>query len=310
MTAAAEVPTTDVRTWAVVLNPSKFDDPEPVKAQVEQQCAERGWPAPSWYETTATDPGFGQAQQAVADGAELVCPLGGDGTVRAVVSGVLGSAAVVGLLPGGTGNLLARNLGLPVDDLGASVEVALTGRTERIDVGEVSWDNGPPDTFLVMAGMGLDAEIMAGVDEGLKKKVGWWAYVASGAAAIFGLGFAVRVRVGDTREFSQHARTVLVGNCGEVTGGLQLIPQAAVDDGVLDVVIASPRSLSSWLAIGVHLLTRQRRGHRLFVHRQAEKIVVRTREPIEAQLDGDAVGTKQKLTAKVLPKALPVRLSR
>ncbi len=302
--------TTAVGAWAVVVNPTKFDDPATVKAQIERLCAEHGWPTPSWYDTTADDPGFGQAQQAIADGAELVCPLGGDGTVRAVASGVLGSGVPLGLLPGGTGNLLARNLGLPVDDLDASVAVALTGRTERIDVGEVRWDDGPPDTFLVMAGMGLDAQIMAGVDEGLKKKVGWWAYVASGVMAVFRLGFAVRVRAGESREFSQHARTVLVGNCGELTGGLQLIPQAAVDDGVLDVVIASPRSLSSWLAIGVHLLTRQRRGHRLFVHRQAEKIVVRTREPIEAQLDGDAVGTKQKLTAKVLPKSLPVRLNR
>jgi diacylglycerol kinase family enzyme len=140
--------------------------------------------------------------------------------------------------------------------------------------------------------------------------VGWWAYVASGVRAVFRLGFAVRVRAGESREFSQHARTVLVGNCGELTGGMQLIPQAAVDDGVLDVVIASPRSLSSWLAIGVHLLTGQRRGHRLLVHRQAEEIVVRAREPVEAQLDGDAVGPQRRLSARVLPKALPIRLGR
>jgi YegS/Rv2252/BmrU family lipid kinase len=310
MTTPAETPTSGVRAWAVILNPTKFDDPEPVKAQVELQCADHGWPKPSWYETTADDPGFGQAQQAIADGAELVCPLGGDGTVRAVASGALGSGVAVGLLPGGTGNLLARNLGLPVDDLAASVEVALTGRTELIDVGEVRWDGGEPDTFLVMAGMGLDAEIMAGVDEGLKKKVGWWAYVASGITAVFRLGFAVRVRAGESREFSQHARTVLVGNCGELTGGMQLIPQAEVDDGFLDVVIASPRSLASWVAIGINLITRQRRGHRLLVHRQAPQIVVRTREPVEAQLDGDAVGPKRALEARVLPKALPVRLSR
>ena len=310
MTTPAEPNTTDVRAWAVILNPTKFDDPGPVKAHLERLCVKHGWPTPSWYETTAEDPGFGQAQLAIADGAELVCPLGGDGTVRAVAAGALGSGVPVGLLPGGTGNLLARNLGLPVDDLDASVAVALTGRTQAIDVGEVSWDNGQPDIFLVMAGMGLDAQIMAGVDEGLKKRVGWWAYVASGAIAVFRLGFAVRVRADESREFSQHARTVVVGNCGELTGGLQLIAQAEVDDGALDVVIASPRSLASWVAIGVNLITRQRRGHRLFVHRQATQIVVRTREPVEAQLDGDAVGPKRRLSARVLPRALPVRLSR
>lgn len=308
MTTAAEAPT--VRAWAVVLNPSKFSDPATVKDQVAQLCEARGWPTPAWYETTVDDPGFGQAKQAITDGAELVCPLGGDGTVRAVASGALGSGVPLGLLPGGTGNLLARNLGLPVDDLDASVEVALTGRTASIDVGEVRWDGGEADIFLVMAGMGLDAQIMAGVDEGLKKKVGWWAYVASAVTAVFRLGFAVRVRADESREFSQHARTVLVGNCGELTGGLQLIPQAEVDDGVLDVVIASPRSLASWVAIGINLITRQRRGHRLFVHRQATRITVRTREPVEAQLDGDAVGTKRVLSARILPNALPVRLAR
>jgi diacylglycerol kinase (ATP) len=310
MTNQAEASTTDVRAWAVILNPTKFQNPETVRSQVATLCADRGWPAPSWYETTAEDPGFGQATQAISEGAELVCPLGGDGTVRAVAAGTLGSGVPLGLLPGGTGNLLARNLHLPVDDLAASVTVALTGQTAWIDVGEVRWDDGSPETFLVMAGMGLDADIMAGVDEQLKRKVGWWAYVASGVRAVFRLGFAVRVRAGESHEVSQHARTVLVGNCGELTGGMRLIPQAELDDGVLDVVIASPRSLSSWIALGVHLISARRRGHRPLVHRQATEISARTKEPIEAQLDGDAVGPKRKLSARVLPKALPVRLSR
>jgi diacylglycerol kinase (ATP) len=294
--------------WAVVMNPTKFDDPHTARADIEALCDDRGWPAPAWLDTTADDPGYGQAKQAGAAGAKLVCPWGGDGTVRAVASGLLTTGVPMGLLPGGTGNLLARNLGLPVDDLHASVEIAITGRTSLIDVGQVSWDDGDPEVFLVMAGMGLDAQIMAGVDEGLKKKVGWWAYVASGVAAIFRLGFAVRVRADEAHELSQHARAVVVGNCGELPGGLRLIQAAKVDDGVLDVVIASPRSLFSWLAIGVHLISRERRGHRLLRHRQGRIIVATTREPVEGQLDGDAVGEKSRMSAAVLPKALPVRL--
>lgn len=295
------------KRWAVVVNPTKFADLSAVRARLDRACQQRDWPTPEWYETTAVDPGTGQARRAVAEGAELVCPLGGDGTVRAVVAGLLGSDVPMGLLPGGTGNLLARNLKLPTVDLEAALVIALAGRTDYIDLGEVTWDDDPPEVFCVMAGMGLDADIMAGVDESLKRTVGWWAYVVSAVAAIFRIGFGVRVRTSSDRLVSQHARMVLIGNCGELTGGVQLIPEASVDDGILDVVLASPRSLSAWLAVGVNLVTGHRRGHRALVHLQDEQVWVSTKEPVEAQLDGDAVGLRREMICRVLPKALPVR---
>jgi diacylglycerol kinase family enzyme len=291
-----------------VANPTKFDDLDAVEAQVRRCCAENGWPEPLWYETTAADPGTGQARAAVAAGAQVVCPLGGDGTVRAVASGLIDAGVPMGLLPGGTGNLLARNLGLAIDDLETALTVALTGRDAGIDVAEVSWDGAEPDIFLVMCGMGLDAEIMAEVDEGLKRRVGWWAYVLSGVGAIFRLGFAVRVKAGSDRLVNQHARTVLVANCGELTGGLQLIPEAEVDDGLLDVILASPRSLPGWLAIALHFVSASRRGHGPLVHLQDSEVSVRTTEPVAAQLDGDAVGEKQLMSCRVRPGALTIRL--
>ena len=294
--------------WAVVVNPSKFDDVGAVRERVLAICGEHGWAEPLWYETTVDDPGEGQAKGALAAGARVVCPLGGDGTVRAVASRLVGSGVPMGLLPGGTGNLLARNLKLSIDDLEAALVVALTGRDAAIDVGEVAWDDGTPDVFLVMCGMGLDAEIMAGVDEQLKKRVGWWAYVVSGIGAIFRLGFAVRVRAGSDRRVSQHARTVLVANCGELTGGLQLVPGVELDDGLLDVVLAAPRSVSGWLAIGLHVVSASRRGHGPMVHLQDREVTVRTTEPLAAQLDGDAVGEKQLMTCRIRPGALTVRL--
>ncbi len=294
--------------WAVVVNPSKFTDLAAVKADLARLCAAREWPEPTWYETTVEDPGEGQTRQAVADGARLVCPLGGDGTVRAVASGLVGTGLPLGLLPGGTGNLLARNLKLPVDDLESALDIALGGAELTIDVGEVSWDDDEPAVFLVMAGMGFDAEMMAGVDDGLKKKVGWFAYVVSGAAALFRIGFGVRVAADRQRAVSQHARTVLVANCGELTGGLRLIPEAQLTDGHLDTVLASPRSISGWLAIALNVVSVRRRGHPAFVHLTSEEVRVATREPIEAQLDGDAVGPRTRMNARVRPGALVVRV--
>lgn len=295
--------------WAVVVNPTKFDDLAGVRARVAAICADHGWPEPAWYPTTEDDPGEGQARAALAEGATLVCPLGGDGTVRAVASGLLGSGRPLGLLPGGTGNLLARNLKLPVDDLEVALTVALTGRDHAIDVGEVTWDGGEPAIFLVAAGMGLDAEMMASVDPALKRRVGWLAYALSGLGAVLRLGFGVRVTADRQRAVSQHARTVLVANCGELAGGLQLIPEAALDDGKLDTVLASPRSVFGWIAIGVDILSRHRRGHPAFVHLVAGRVDVATREPIEAQLDGDAVGRRTRMAAVVRPGALTVRVN-
>ena len=294
--------------WAIVVNPTKFEDLDTVKARFAALCSSHGWSDPRWYATTAEDPGEGQARQAVSEGAGLVCPLGGDGTVRSVASGLAGTDVPIGLLPGGTGNLLARNLRLPVDDLEAALTVALTGCDVPIDVGEVIWDDDEPAVFLVMAGMGLDAEMMAGVDEGLKRRVGWLAYAVSGAGALFRLGFAVRVRADAERAVSQHARAVVVGNCGELAGGLQLMPEASLTDGKLDTVLAAPNSIAGWLALWLNVVSGRRRGHPSLVRLVSNRVQVATKEPVEAQLDGDAVGRRRLMTCTIRPGALAVRL--
>jgi len=295
-------------TWAIVVNPTKFDDLAALRDRVAAHCTAQGWAEPRWYETTAEDPGTGQAAQAIADGATLVCPLGGDGTVRSVAAALLDSPVSLGLLPGGTGNLLARNLSLPIDDLEAALTIAVTGGDTGVDAGMVSFDEREPELFLVMAGMGLDAEAVGGASTQLKRRFGWMAYAVSGVKGLVHSGFTARVAAGGQRAFSQNAATVMIGNCGELTAGVRLMPDARVDDGLLDVAVVSPRSLGSWMAVGAYIMTRHRVGHSAIALLRGPEVTVFATRPVDAQLDGDVVGPVTTVTCSVRPGALSVRV--
>ena len=291
---------------AVIVNPARIDGLDEVKAEVAGVVSEAGWGEPLWIDTTPEDPGEGQAREAVAAGATVVCSLGGDGTTRSVASGLVDTGVPLGLLPGGTGNLLARNLGVPLDDLPAALRVALAGVTAAVDVGAVTWDDDPEQVFLVMAGMGMDGRMMGDADERIKAVVGWPAYLLSGVRALFDRGFSVRVSTGDQHDFSRRARMVVVGNCGQLTAGLELMPDARVDDGELDAVLVAPRGLAGWAAVVRDVLA-ARRGDRRHLRRfAAERVEVTTGRPILAELDGDAVGPRRRMVTRALPGALLV----
>lgn len=314
-TTAEEPPVADSATpqrAAVVVNPTKFADLAAVRRQVTDACLKEGWAEPLWLETTAEDTGSGQTQQALDEGVDLVCPLGGDGTVRTVAEVLVHTGVPLGLLPGGTGNLLARNLDLPVDDLDQALEAAITGTDTVIDVGRVTFDVSGEDerptehVFLVMAGLGFDAAMMADAPEELKAKVGWLAYAVSGARNLRGPQVKVRVDVDDDRTFTRRVRTVLVGNCGTLTGGIVLLPDAKVDDGWLDAMTMSPRGIASWAGVAARVLTKKQ--HAQLEHLRCKRLSVRTDRPQQAQLDGDTVGEVRAMSTRVDPGALIVRM--
>jgi diacylglycerol kinase family enzyme len=313
-------PDPTLKRAAVVINPTKFADLPVVRERITSTCHTSGWGDPLFYETTIEDTGAGQARQAVEDGASVVCSLGGDGTVRAVASGLLGTETPLGILPAGTGNLLARNLDLPVDALDAAVRVALTGRNRRIDVGELTVgamdDHGEAvegtelvrHHFLVMGGMGLDALIMGDTNEALKQKVGWPAYLLSGFKHLVSPEFRTQVRLDGEPELKRRARAVVIGNCGRLLGGLVLMPDARVDDQLLDVVIASPKGFVGWAPVIARVLTRQRKGHPTLDHMVCREIRVRVDRPLPVQVDGDVVGEATEVNAVVRAAALTVRV--
>ena len=300
---------------AVVVNPTKFEDLEQVRATLARVCAERGWREPLMIETTEEDNGTGQAEEAIRRGADLVCALGGDGTVRAVAAGLVGTGTPLGLLPGGTGNLLARNLDLPIDDIAEALRVALDGDDRPVDVGTInvvvpgSTQDQPKDyVFLVMAGVGFDADVMAQAPEDLKAHMGWAAYLVSGVKNLDGPRFGVRLAFDGKPDKHRDIRSIIVGNCGRLQGGVELLPDAEVDDGALDAVVLSPKGVVGWAGVGASILTKHRKGHPRVEHHRCERLTVTLDEGQEVQLDGDHIGPGQVLTFGIRTHALVVRV--
>ncbi|HEX5969955.1 MAG TPA: diacylglycerol kinase family protein [Intrasporangium sp.] len=303
------------RRLTVVYNPMKVEDLDADQRIVAEACRRHGWAEPSWIETTPEETGEKQGREAVEAGADVVATLGGDGTVRAVATALVGTGVALGLLPGGTGNLLARNLDLPVDSTDHAMEPLLTGSDLPIDVGFVSADDDPEEVFLIMTGLGLDGEIMAGTSEQVKGLLGWPAYVMSGFRNVWRRGFPVRVSAsgaggvvgapGD--RVRRHARTVIVGNCGTLQGGLELMPDAKVDDGVLDAVVIAPRGAFGWGSVVADIATRHRVGHKRLDRMRGREFTIEAARPIEAEIDGDPVGERRRLEIRVDPQSLLVR---
>src|SRR5690606_5742797 len=128
------------RSWphaAVVYQPMKTDV-QALRSAVARAEARAGWAPTRWYETEQADAGVGAAGRAVADGASVVLGAGGDGTIRAIAEGLSRTQVPLAIVPQGTGNLFARNLGMPLGDIGTAVEAAFFGRNRQIDLGRMT----------------------------------------------------------------------------------------------------------------------------------------------------------------------------
>ncbi len=298
------------REMAVILNPIKVEDPAAFRALVDARAADVGWGPPVWFETTVEDPGRSMAHEAALGGAELVVVCGGDGTVRTVCAELAGTGIPVGVVPAGTGNLLARNLALPLY-LNAAVDVALNGQDRAIDLVRVSGDGlGEDEHFLVMAGMGLDGAIMEDANERVKAKVGWLAYVVSGFRNL--MFEAVRVEISiDGEPFTRHrARTIVIGNVGFLQAGLPLLPDATIDDGRIDVVLVNPRRFRHWLVVVFRVVGRTRKTDETVDRMAGRTVAIRAAHEIPRQIDGDPVGAGRELVCECLPGKLLVRVPR
>ena len=279
---------------AVVAKPARKPDLDGRRRIIEAPLEEAGWPAPSWWETTPQDPGTGQARSAVAADAQVVFVCGGDGTVRAVIAGMLGTDAALAVLPAGTGNLLATNLELP-DDPVQGVRLVIAGGRRELDVGQVDGQ-----VFAVMAGMGFDAAMMRDASERLKARIGPIAYVFSALKHLRDRPMRLEVQIDDSEPLRYVARSVLVGNVGRLQGGVRLLPNAQPDNGQMEVAILRPHHLGHWARLAAAVVLRRTRVPTMTTLRGSRISIVSDR-PQPRQLDGDVIEPADNLKVTVRP---------
>ncbi len=290
---------------AVVYNPTKVSDT--FRDNLTSRLDNDGWRDTLWLETTESDPGHAMTAQAVEEQVDLVIGAGGDGTIRIVANGLANTGIPMGLIPAGTGNLLARNLGVPLREAEA-IDVALQQNAQTIDLVKLTVDDQPGEHFAVMAGMGVDAMIMDETNPNLKAKIGSAAYFIAAGKALGRLPMDVQIKIDDGRTHGRRAMLCVIGNVGELTGNVTLIPEAKPDDGLIDVYVASPHRFTHWIRVFVRLITGRRHTDDQVDQWRGQRVEIRLKRQENYQLDGDVAGECRRLVAEAVPGALTVRV--
>lgn len=318
-----EVPA--ARFAALVVNPVKADR-RALERLLRAHSEAAQWDPPRIFETTIDDLGQAATGHALAEGAAVVAVAGGDGTVRAVAEALAGTNVPLAIIPSGTGNLLARNLRLPLGDPEPMVRAIFGGARHPIDMGfaQLTRADGERERhgFVVMAGAGLDAWMIANTNPDLKRRFGWVAYLDGAAKSLVKAEpFPVIYQRPGHRMHTARVHSVLVANCGALPAGISLIPDASVSDGLLDVAIFQPRAWYEWFFVWRRVwwdnsfLRRSKAGRWIIAARGNDDTVlylqshefdlaINGTQPVE--LDGDEFGEAKHLSCELAHHGLLV----
>jgi YegS/Rv2252/BmrU family lipid kinase len=288
----------------VVFTPATGSGDPAERATVIRDALEGAGVEVLWRQTTATDPGAGAAAEAVEAGIDLLLACGGDGTLTGCAAAVTGTDVPLGVLPCGTGNLLAANFGIP-RDVGAAIEVALHGDRRRIDVGTIG-----AERFVVMSGLGFDAEMLRDADPNLKARFGALAYVLSALSHLRRRPTSFRIQLDQRLPIMRRGQGVLIGNVGRLQGRLPVLPDAEPDDGLLDVAVLATRTLRDWLRLALRVAVLRRRAPTQLETWQARRVEVRCERPQPMERDGEYGQPTTSVVAEVLPRALTLCVPR
>ena len=256
---------------------------------------------PLWYEVPKSRKAPARVRRALAEGVELVFAWGGDGTVQRCVDVLAGTTVSLAIVPAGTANLFATNLGIP-KDIGEAVAIGLRGERRSLDVGRLN-----SERFAVMAGAGFDATMIRDAgDGGLKERLGRVAYVWSGSENLRAKPFRAKIDVDGAGWYKGKASCILLGNMGKLFGGVEAFEDARPDDGKLDVGVVTADGLVEWgrmlarTAVGTA-------GKSPFAQTtKARSVKVKLNRKILYELDGGERTKVKAFKAKVEPAAITV----
>jgi diacylglycerol kinase (ATP) len=269
-------------------------------AQLRAVLAQSGFEQPLWYEVAKSRQVPECVRQATKDGADLVFIWGGDGTVRRCVESLAGSGIPIAILPAGTGNLLARNVGVP-QDIEKAVAIGLHGDRRQIDTATVNGKH-----FAIMAGAGLDALIMRDADDGMKERVGRVAYLWSGARNLAEKPVKATIDLEGRRFHKGAISCVLFGNMSEVLGGIEVFEGSSPDDGLIEMGIVSAKSRTQWLRTLTRVAVGRAEDSPFVVTTRGSAMTVRFDRPVAYEVDGSEQKPARRLKVKVRPRSTTV----
>jgi YegS/Rv2252/BmrU family lipid kinase len=259
-----------------------------------------------WFEVPKSRKAPKQVRQALKAKVDLLVVWGGDGMVQRSLDVVAGEKAKVpvAIMPAGTGNLFATNLGIPAK-MDEAVDIAFHGRHHKYDMGKLEGEH-----FGVMAGIGFDGAMINDADKNLKDRLGKLAYVWTGLRHVNGEAATAKITIDGTEWFNDEASCVLIGNVGKITGGIRAFDDAKPDDGWLDVGVATAQGAMQWArALGTMAVGRSDSSPFVRTTR-AKRIDVKLASKMEYELDGGARTKTKKFTASVVPAAVKICVPR
>ena len=311
--------------YAFVINPSK-PQAEQRKQHIQEFCEAKHLTQVEYIGTQLDKDGRACALEALEHGADVVVAVGGDGTVRTVASAVSGTGHALGIIPIGTGNLFARNMGVPVDDIDAALTVATSHGSRLVDMGRLTLLDHPEDdhghAFLIIAGIGFDAAMIDDTNPELKANISWLAYFVGGVKNLFAPKFRGTLTV-TSADGSTHTiknldfRTVMAGNCGQIPM-FSLMPAASYDDGLLDFeIIDTTGGILAWANLFGDVVHQTIIGkpeqNPLSTNSTIEQVQgvsaeITLEKPAKAQGDGDMLPETRHIRFSVDHRALIVRV--